>query len=255
MAEQNKKDYTPQINTDGVSFYNSTESAEMKSVLTVGFWNGFVNLRLNPALESASEGKTFDYEKSISTAVSVEKLGSLLDGINTSVIPAVGTDASISVAVQVGADGLLSVGVKNGVPFMGIYKGLDANTKIANSYLTYTFKAASTIDNYNPTTGQYALGNGTYSEFKTFCLYLAEALKALSKAYVHAYKDDRKWVENTQYKLQTSMAEKLGIEVKTAGRSTYRKATAIDFSAGANANSTPVETEEIGSLEDIENLI
>ena len=76
--QNNDKDNTPNINTRSYVFMN--KDGFDPSALTVGAWNEMLSLRINPALDKSrqTENKVFDYDKSVSTSLTAEKVTLLL---------------------------------------------------------------------------------------------------------------------------------------------------------------------------------
>ena len=76
--QNNEKDNTPNVNTRSYQFMN--RDGFDPSALSVGAWNEMLSLRINPALDKSrqSEGRVFDYDKSVSTSLTAEKVTLLL---------------------------------------------------------------------------------------------------------------------------------------------------------------------------------
>ncbi|NNV04736.1 hypothetical protein, partial [Brevibacillus sp. MCWH] len=146
----NSKDVV-NVNTRGIQFMNS--EGNFPSTLQIGYWNDMISLKINPALDKSqqTETKKFDYEKLISTAITLEKATILAEAVEKYVLPSFDEKKEIFKGVPVGGDSLVGVGIKviNGEPvsYFGIFKSLDEKTKKPESFMIYEFKAGYSVDN------------------------------------------------------------------------------------------------------------
>lgn len=221
--KNDKKTYD--VNTKGIQFKNR-EGID-SSTLLIDFWKEAVTLKIHPALpvEKQTTESVYDYEHSLSTALVLPKVQSIL-----SLIPnfrkAMEEEKNYSIGVKIGTSCIvmLSTGVKEtGMvrPFLGIYKDIDADTLIPNQGIRYEFAENEVMENYDPNEGNKESEIAVRSEFELFIAVLESARDALTNAYTHSMRNVENFHKNRQNEILTNIANKVGAEVPTYG---YKKA-------------------------------
>lgn len=256
-TQQNNVRDKASVNTRGYQFTN--KNGFDPSALSVGFWNDFLSIRINPALEKSQQTETrvFDYDKSVSTALSLRLIVRMLHGIENCIIPAIESGESHSISVQVGGDSLITIGTgtkytNNKVcQYLAIHKELDPSTRKPAMSMFYEFSTDNIIKDYNESDGSYNIDSNINDEFKLFVQILKSAIIGLSKSTVHA---DRVVNRFNNDKLQTNVAaigDKVGAKMMGTGTgsSGWSKSN-VDFSGGSESNYEG----EYSSLSDLDSL-
>ena len=259
-GQNNNKDRN-NMNTNSIQFMN--KDGFQPSTLVLGFWNEMLSVKIHPALpkEQQTETRVYNYDQNVSTAINVEKLGLLLDRIESELVPAMEDAANKSIGIQVGGNSLLviSTGVAkfNEVrPYIAIHKDLDQDTKKPQVSIYYEFKSQVSIDDYDPETGKYTLSKPSFSEFKVFINSVKEAIKALTNAQAHSTRNVNKYFNEKQTGMFREMASKLGVETQYTGgnrRSYNNNNNFFDQNNNTNQNTnnefTSSSTDNIDDLE------
>ena len=260
-TQNNAKDNTISMNTRGYQFMN--RNGFDPSALTVGFWNEMLSLRINPALEPSkqTESKVFDYDKAVSTSLTLEKITTLLYGITKVVLPAIEAKEDKSVAISVSGDTLVAVGTGKRLtgdirPFLAIHKSLNPDTKKPEMSIFYEFKTSDTINDYNESTGEYNLCKGIQSELILFVELLKSAIIGLSNATAHASRNVGKWQSEKLNGQISAIAEKVGAPNGFSSNTnrTFNRRPAVSFDS-QSSNEPPVNVSELDNLEDLNNFL
>jgi hypothetical protein len=221
FKQNNSKD-KPSVNTRGYAFMNR-EGFE-PSAMTVGFWDDKMTITINPALEPSKQtnDRFYDYEKSVKTSLTLEKVMSLMYKISKEIIPAIESDTDKSIGVAVGNDGMIAVGTGKSItgsirPFLALFKGINPDTKKAELSIYYEFRTIDSIDDYDPATGKYTLGTKVYSELLLFIEILKSTIIGMSNAGTHSDRYVNKFVNDRLYDAVVSIGEKVGANVTPRG--------------------------------------
>lgn len=261
--QNNSKDATPNVNTRGHAFMN--KDGFDPSAMRIDFWNEMLSIRFNPALEPSKQTETriYDYDKTIMTSLSLEKTMVLIDKIENEIFPAIAEDRDRTIGISVGGDSLFVVGTGKKLtgsirPFVGLHKSLDPQTKIPEMSISYEFKRTQTIDEYDPKTGKYELGE-IQSELTLFLSILKNSIGALSNAYAHASRSVNQWRDSKRDAMLNSMAEKQGVTPMSSSSSGgYRTRSSVDWgttSSSSESSAPDVDMEELNSMDDINNYM
>lgn len=253
-GKSNTREQT-QVNTRGLSFFNNESTLE-SSTMQLGYWNEMVSLRINPALpeDKQTETNKFDYEVSISTALTLDKTITLKKAIDEEILPAFAEKREISKGVPVGGNSVISVGVKvvddKSEAFLAIYKSLDSDTKKPGDMLVYNFRTVYTVDDYNPETGEYTLTQGVPGELNVFTRALGAAVEALTNAVAHSMRNVNRYANEQQKTLMNEIATKVGVEVRQPynNRGNFNNNRRDVFGSGggaAQSNNNPSAASEL----------
>lgn len=187
-GNNNNQNKAKSVNTNGFQFYNDEPNSVYKSTLAVGYYDRFMSLRINPSLpeEKKTNSSRYDYETTVQTALTADKVMALLTGINEKIYPAINGGKNRAVGVPVGADGIVSIAylAEEGLLTLGLYKGLDPETKKPKESLSYQFKPTMIVENYDPQTGNFSTEN-IESEFVVFVGFLQKFVEAVGLCEVH----------------------------------------------------------------------
>ena len=109
FSNQSTRDYSNDVNTRGIQFSN--KYGFDPSSIQFGYWNGFLSIRITPALDRSKQTETrvYDYDKTVSSALTVEKISLLLEKIKSDIIPAIKAGEEASIGVPTGANTLIVV--------------------------------------------------------------------------------------------------------------------------------------------------
>lgn len=251
------------VNTRGIQFMNS--EGHFPSTLQVGYWNEMLSFKINPALEKSqqTETKKFDYEKVISTAITLEKATILAEKIEREVLPAFYNNTEIFKGVPVGGDSLVGVGTKNMdgemIAYFAIFKSLDENTKKPEVSMIYEFRSGYTVDNYNPQTGEFSISKNIPSELILFMEVLKSARSGLTNAIAHSIRFADKFSRDRIHNQLDEIAAKLGVSGKFKSNSGSYKTKDV-FSSSVDNSSVANDLEEapmttLGNIDDIEEFM
>ncbi len=246
--QNNAKDNSNDTNTRGLQFKN--KDGFEPSTVSIGFWNDLLTIRINPALppEAQTENRIYDYNKYVSTALTVEKITLLHEKIKNEVIPAIEKDEECTVGIPVAGDSLFIVSTgksKHGVikPYMAIVKGINPDTKKAEMVIHYEFNKTSSVDNYNPDTGSYDINKNGIIELLVFDKILEASIWGLSKVFVHADRAVNKFFNNKQMQYLTKIMEKLGIPVDYYNGNKFNSKANVFENNNTGGNSYSNDTE------------
>jgi len=251
---QNNSKNVVNVNTKGTQFRN--KDGFDPSSLTFGFWNDFVSIKMNPALDKnkQTESKVFDYETTVSTALTVEKLTILINDFVEILLPALKENKIKSIGVPVGANSLFVIATGNKIigsnrPYAAIYKNLNEETKKPEMSICYEFNRSYRIDDYNEEEGTFEITSNLHSELLTFMKLLKSGRDCLSNGVAHSVRYADKGYRDASIKYLEGIAKKNGIEGRTYGRQNNV------FSNGSNTN-TPSnsETTEISNIDNINSI-
>lgn len=255
--QNNAKDRDDSVNTRSINFYN--KDGFDPSTLSLGFWNEtFLTLRIAPTLDQNKQTQTriYDYDKQVSTAMSIQTIMILVHSIRKFIIPAIEAGENKSVGVQVGGDSLIVVGTgvkETGAvkPYVAIHAGLNPDTKKSETSIYYEFNKGKSINDYNSETGSYELVSDINHEFMIFVEILEHAIKALSKADVHAMRTVMRAYNN---KLMNSViAIGNAVHADLPASKSYSNRNNVDFSN--NSNSEYSSEESYSNLADINEML
>jgi len=259
--QNNAKDQV-NVNTRGVQFMN--KEGFDPSTLLVGYWNEMISLKMHPALEKSkqTESKVFDYEKVISTAITLEKAITLCDGIVKKIFPAIEKGEQASVGVPVGSDSLIVV--STGVtmtgsvrPYIAIHKALDEKTKKPEVSIYYEFGQSYTVDNYDEKTGSFEVTKGINSELYLFYEILDAAKLGMSNAIAHSIRVVDKYYRDRMMNDIGEIAAKLGVSTGNT-KNSYRGKKDIFGSEGTsltNGGGDAASVEKLNNISEIDEFL
>ena len=262
--QNNEKDNTPNVNTRSYQFMN--KDGFDPSALSVGAWNEMLSLRINPALDKSrqTEGRVFDYDKSVSTSLTAEKVTLLLYKIQKEIIPAIESDEDKSIGIPLnGGESLLVVGTGKRLtntitPFLAIHKSLNPDTKKPEMSMFYEFKKSSSIDDYNEQTGAYSLVSDIHSELKLFVELLKAFIIGTSNFTVHAERLVNKYNNDKLQNNILAIGQKVGATMTGGTNRSYGQRQNI-FGNTSNtpsySNNSGADMAELGSIEDLNSFM
>jgi hypothetical protein len=235
------------VNTRGIQFMNSEGFSP--STLVYGYWNDMISIKIHPALEKSqqSDSKRFNYEEVVSTAITLEKAVTLLSKLESDIIPAYGSESKFR-GVPVGGDSLIGIGTRMNddgsyTSYLGIFKALDENTKKPDVAIFYEFKAGYTVDDYNPSTGEFNVTQNVPGELMLFASALRASVAALTNANAHSTRTVDKWFRDKLTNQLTEIGSKLGVAAPAkswGGNSGGYKSRGGDiFSGNGGGNTEP----------------
>lgn len=244
-ANNNSRDAV-NVNTRGMQFMNSEGFSP--STLLFGYWNEMISLKIHPALEKSqqTESKRFNYEEVTSTAITLEKAATLLSKIESDILPVYGSENRFR-GIPVGGDSLVGVGIRqdgdNTISYLGIYKGLDENTRKPQSAIWYEFKAGYTVDDYDHETGQFNVTQNVPGELMLFTAALRSAIDGLTHAKAHSARTVDKFFRDRLVNKLDEIGAKLGVETASkqswGNNNGYNRSNRGDiFSGGGSSQSS-----------------
>lgn len=261
-TQNNSKDNNDRnVNTRGITLYN--KNGFDPSALSIGFWNeSFLSLKINPALEKSQQTQTkvFDYEKTVSTALTVQLMQLMSHAIKTYIYPAIEAGEDKSVGLQVGGDSLVVVSTGKRMtgeirPCIGIHKGLDPQTKKPEMSIFYEFNKSQIIEDFNEENGAYNIISNINSELELFVNILDASIAALSKGNVHAMRSVMKFYNDKLMNTTLAIANKVGAPVPQTTSRYNASGNKVDFATGNtssyNSHVDDGEIENIGDLSEM----
>lgn len=187
--QPNSMDNRRSINTKGFQFYNADGFGN--STLKLDLWNdAFISIKIHPAKakNEQTEREKFDYERVMSTALSVNKACELLDDVPR-IVKAFEEGREASSYVDVSGVNLVGYGTMKykdrQIYYFAIHRNLD-NAKIPELSAYFEFPRSYRIQDYDPKTGEHGRGQIPGGEFMLFVKCLEEEIKAVSKATAHS---------------------------------------------------------------------
>ena len=226
-------------NTRGIQFMN--KDGFYPSTLLLGFWNELVSIKFHPALEASqqTESKVFNYDKVISTALTLEKVVILLENIEKKVVPALEKGEESFAGVAIGGDSLIAVGSKvkedgSVCAYLGLFKEIDPSTLKPSTHIYYEFRKGDVIDSYSPEDGTFETSNRYHSEFILFTKILGASCEALSNAYAHATRTVDRYFRDKLMTQVDSIAEKLGLPTSKSTGGGWSRSNKPDVFGGGN---------------------
>lgn len=264
FVQQNNREQN-NVNTRGIQFMN--KDGFDPSTMIFGYWNELVSIKIHPALEKSkqTESKVFDYEKVVSTALTLEKVTLLLKGIEKKILPAIEKGENETIGVPVGSDSLfvVSTGKKTTGsirPYIAIYKSLDEKTKKPEMSIAYEFNKSYTVDDYDPDTGEYSTTKDINAEFDLFIELLKASRTALSNAFAHASRNVDRFYKDKVYNTLEEIASKLGVSSSGSGKGSYGKRRDIfaddgDVNSSNNSSGATMNVESLSNIDEIDNFL
>jgi len=249
---QNNSKNVVNVNTRSIQFRN--KEGFDPSALSFGFWNEFISIKINPALDKnkQTESKVFDYETTVSTALTAEKVTILINDFVEILLPALKDNKIKSIGVPVGASSLFVIATGNNKigsnrPYVGIYKNLNEETKKPEMSICYEFNRSYRVDDYNEEEGTFEITSGLHSELLTFMKLLKSSRDSISNGAAHSIRYADKGYRDASMKYLEGIGKKHGIEGRTYGKQS---------NVFSNSNSTPPnnETNDISNIENLESI-
>ena len=251
------KDYSNDVNTRGIQFSN--RYGFDPSSIQFGFWNGFLSIKITPALEKSKQTETrvYDYEKTVSSALSVDKVAMLWKKIKDEIIPAIENNEEKSSGVVVGSNSLIVISTgkdKTGNirPFIAIHKALNEDSKLPELSIYYEFNQVQSIDDYSPDRGSYKT-DMIHSELFAFVKILEATMLGFSNITAHVERHVGKAKTDKMFKLLESIAGKLGVDTAPQ-KSGYSRSNVFANNSNYNNSSSDVDDVELSQLSNIDDL-
>lgn len=218
-------------------------------MVSFSLWKSCVSLRMHPMLppEKQTEYKKFDFETTLSTALTPQNAYILYKNIKEVIIPAIQNNEKKFVGVPVNGDGLIGVGSgrKDGSePYLGVFKGLNPDTKIPEQMMCYQFKNNLIITAYDFESGSYTPSTeSNISELELFMIILKEGIKSATNSQTHSYRNVQNFYNTQLLDTVKKIAEKNGISTGNSYGSYSRRDNV--FGGGNSSNdSIPDSTVE-----------
>lgn len=257
IGSTNNKD-EKSVNTRGIQFKNKLGFDP--STVSFAFWNDMLSIRMNPALpqDQQTNNKVYDYDKTVSTALSVSKVALLLEKVTKEVIPALSAGENKTVGVVVGGDSLVCVGTGKALtgeikPYISIHKSLNQETYKPEMSIYYEFNKEQSIDDYNAETGKYVCGAEQYPEITVMVAVLKAAMMAMTNAEAHSARHVNQWANDRTNKTLNAIAEKIGAPVPSYGGGTSYNRNTISFSnrpsEDTSSNTTTEMIDDISAID------
>lgn len=259
-AQNNDKDNQTSVNTRSYQFMN--RDGFEPSSLTVGAWNENLSMRINPMLEPSkqSENRVFDYDRYVTTALTLEKAMLLAYRIEKDLIPAIENGIDKSIGIQVGGDSLLVVGTGKRItgeirPFLAIHKSLNPDTKKPELSMFYEFKSSSSIDDYDEKTGAYSISDSVCTEFKLFVILIKSFIKFGGNFTAHANRYVDRFYNTKLMNNITAIGQKVGAQMSSGNNSYgggYKRNNIFGQSnQSASSSMSDAEMSDIGDINDL----
>lgn len=256
-TQNNGKDNSKDVNTRGLSFFN--KEGFDPSCLSLGMWNEMISIRIVPAFEKSkqTQQRVFDYDKTVSTALTVDKVMLLIFKTIHEIYPAIDKGENKTIGVPVGGDGLIVIGTGvnltgNVRPFIGIHKALDENAKKPEFSIYYEFNRSTSVDDFNPETGSYTVHDSIHSELHTFIELLKAIVNGLSNGTAHSIRAVNRWHNEKTVGMLEEIVNKLGISSNYTRTNTYSNRNTISWGTSNNTSHEPeLEVADVESMDNI----
>lgn len=250
-ANNNKEQVN--INTRFMQFMNA--EAETPSTMQLSYWNDMLSIKINPALppEKRTQNSFYNYEEGITTALTVEKVLTLVNEIKREIIPAIkaGTNRVIGIPIAGGTSLLtVSTGVKRFGevrPFVTIFKNLNPETKRPEQQLSYEFINGLVVNDYDETTGSFTT-DSVQSDLLLFVTCLENSIIGLTSSVAHSNRYHDRFFRN-------SISGGNGM---TSGNGGYRKNTNVfgnNNSSELSNDFGEVDQTKLNNMDDIDSFM
>jgi hypothetical protein len=170
--------------------YNSYSDT---AALNVSAWNEQISIRLSPFRGKSPEGIRLysqDNNECIQTALTMDNVSALLEGINDTIIPSLEDKTPGVVAVMVGTMAnkkIVAIDTDGTDVELTIYVGVDEENKAQEgNSIAHKFNKKEWISGYNPANGSGEIHESN-ADFTAFTKKLEEVYK-LSSGVIHALK-------------------------------------------------------------------
>lgn len=170
--------------------YNSYSDT---AALNVSAWNEQISLKLSPFRGKSPEGIRLysqDNNECIQTALTMDNVSALLEGISNTIIPSLKEKTPGVVAVMVGTmtnKKIVSIDTNGTDVELTIYVGVDEENKAQEgNSISHRFNKKEWISGYNPANGSGEIHESN-ADFTAFTKKLEEVYK-LSSGVIHALK-------------------------------------------------------------------
>lgn len=254
----NKNDKKKSTNTRGFQFMNS-ENPICPSTASIGWWDGFMTLSMSPALNKneQKDDRKFNYEISVNTALTPDKMLTLSKIIDKYIEPAMENNEEICKGIPVAGNSLVAIGTKkigdNVNPYISIFKGLDETTMKPQISIHYYFNTIQPIiSNYNEETGSFSKEETRHGEFELFKNLLGIGSVHLSNVTAHTNRVSNRFYNDIIKENIESLCYKQGIT--PTGTSSYKKYSSSSGSIFDTKASNSNDTKEDASFDTQEGL-
>lgn len=248
-ANNNKEQVN--VNTRFMQFMNS--EASTPSTMQLSYWNDMLSIKINPALppEKRTQNSFYNYEEGITTALTAEKVLTLVSEIKREIIPAIklGENKVIGIPIAGGTSLLtVSTGLKRfGVirPFVTIFKNLNPETKRPEQQLSYEFINGLVVNDYDPETGSFTT-DPVHSDLLLFVTCLENSIIGLTSSVTHSNRYHDRFFRNT-----------LTGGTGNYGNGGYKKNTNVFGDSGSNDSGsfTDVDQTKLNNMDDIDSFM
>lgn len=249
-ANNNKEQVS--VNTRFMQFMNS--EASVPSTMQLSYWNDMLSIKINPALppEKRTQNSFYNYEEGITTALTVEKVLTLVNEIKREIIPAIkaGENKVIGIPIAGGTSLLtVSTGVKRFGevrPFVTIFKNLNPETKKPEQQLSYEFINGLVVNDYDENTGTFTT-DSVHSDLLLFISCLENAITGLTSSVAHSNRYHDRFFRNSI----SGGAGTMG------GNGGYRKNNNVFSGNNQESSNTfgDVEQTKLGNIDDIDSFM
>lgn len=225
--------------------------------IRVSLYDQALSLSFTPALTDSSTGKRkFPKENATNVLLTAERTTALYDIITHRTLNAIENKTPRSDAISCNKDGstLLSVNVNSDmIVELVVYTGIEED-RIPKKTLKFVFQDIIPINNFNPATGEFVVGDTPIrAQLLLFIKLLAGFLTACAGAEHHFGKYNDRFSDRRFMGSIDAMATKLG--VNTTSNPQYNNGTNVSMGGAFNANNStstagvPVtEVNDIGSM-------
>lgn len=262
-GQNNKRDYSDNINTNGFQLFN--KDGFDPSTLVIGYWNSYVTLKIHPAKEKSqqTDSSVYDYGKSIAVTLTDASVYELATLISKQIIPAAKDNKELTLTVLSGANNgvIISTGValaggKEAKPYLALVKGIDPTTRVPESIIAYEFNRKAYISGYSGKTEDKFEKTYHHNELAFF----GEALYRISMDFtggtVHMDKVIKKKFNSEEFKLLKALATNLNVDFYAGGMGrgnggpTFTGNSKLSTATGSNSQggTAPVVTTNLDNL-------
>lgn len=263
-SQNNSADNKNNMNTKGLVFKNALGFEP--SVIEFNCWNDLLSIKIHPELpkDKQTDDRKFDYDKAITTALTVQKSTLLAERIKNEIFPAIKEGTDKNIGVPVGGNSLISIGTgvkKFGKvrPYIAIFKSLDETTKKPEVAIFYEFRQENSVDDYDETTGTFQLSVDIPIELMVFFKILENSVIGFSNIIAHSIRYVDKYYKDQSLDLLKQIAAVNGVSTGKSGKSGFNNFSSNVFGNASTKNenyiSEPVNTERLTNLEDIDKFL
>lgn len=228
------------VNTNGITLYCGDDQLALRLYDQ--------NLSINITHVTIVDGnRRFLKENAISAMLTPDRASAFADILCNEIIPAIMDKRPLSRAIPTNknATSILQVVTEDGECKFNIYNGIGEDRR-PETTASYAFPKMIPLNDYNPQTGDFTAGNEIHAQLALVSKAIVDFVSNVSMAAAHFSRYDSRYSNRRIVDTITSMASKLGVEVKNRS-----------FATGGSMMNTmkPIEAPAVQTVDSIDAMM